>query len=182
MTMTPPSHDPASVPSGSYKVESDHTQVLFSVEHLGITPFYGTFSRASGTLVIDAGNPSRDQLTVGVPVESLYTTSAKLTAAVKGPNWLDAAAFPTMTFRSTSVVLTSPTTAEVHGMLSLHGVTKPVTLTANFQAAGKNPLLHLLNFGFTVSGTIRRSDFGVSAYIPLVGDELKLIIAASFIQ
>jgi polyisoprenoid-binding protein YceI len=67
-------------------------------------------------------------------------------------------------------------------MLSLHGVTKPVTLTANFQAAGKNPLLHLLNLGFTVSGTIRRSDFGVSAYIPLVGDEMTLIIAASFIQ
>jgi polyisoprenoid-binding protein YceI len=178
----PPSHDPAAVPSGTYKIEPNHTQVMFSVLHFGITPFYGTFSQAAGSLTVDAKNPAADQLDVGVPVDSVYTTSPRLTEELKSKPWLDAADYPTMTFKSTKVVPTSKTTARVYGDLTLHGVTKPVTFYASFVAAGVNPMMHLLNVGFTVTGTIKRSDFGVSAAVPLVSDETKIIISAAFVQ
>jgi polyisoprenoid-binding protein YceI len=177
----PPSHNPASVPSGTYKIEPNHTQVMFSVLHFGITPFYGTFSQAFGSLVVDAKNPSADQLDVGVPVASVYTTSPRLTEELKSQAWFDAADYPTMTFKSTKVIPTGKTTAKVTGDLTLHGVTKPVTLSVSFVAAGVNPMMHLLNVGFTATGTIKRSDFGVSTAVPLVSDETKIMISATFV-
>ncbi len=178
----PPSRDPSAVPSGMYKIDPAHTQVMFSVMHLRITPFYGTLSQASGSLTIDAKNPAADQLVVGVPVDSIYTTSPKLTDELKSKAWLDSSDYPTMTFKSAKVTLTGRTTAKVFGELTLHGVTKPITLIATFTAAGQNPMMHLLNVGFTVTGTIKRSDFGVDAAIPLVSDETKLTISAAFVQ
>jgi polyisoprenoid-binding protein YceI len=178
----PPSRSPAAVPSGTYAVEPAHTQVMFSVMHLGVSTFYGNFSNASGTLTIDAKNPSADQLDVSVPIDSVYTPSAKLNDELKSKAWFDAATYPTMTFKSTKVVPTGKTSAKVTGDLTLHGVTRPVTLYATFNAAGVNPMMHKLNVGFTVSGNIKRSEFGVTAGVPFVSDETKIIISAAFVQ
>jgi polyisoprenoid-binding protein YceI len=177
----PPSRSPASVPSGTYALEPMHTQVMFSVMHFGVSPFYGTFSGASGTLTVDAKDPARDTLKVRVPIDSLYTTSAKLTGELKSSGWFDAAQYPNMTFESTKVIPTGKTTARVMGDLTMHGVTRPVTLNATFVAAGVNPMLQKLTAGFTATGTIKRSDFGVSTAVPLVSDETKIIITAPFV-
>jgi polyisoprenoid-binding protein YceI len=178
----PPSHNPAAVASGTYSIEPYHTQVMFSVLHLGTSTFYGTFSQASGTLTIDAKNPALDTLDVSVPIDSVYTTSAKLVEELKSKAWFDAADYPTMSFKSTKVIPTGKTTAKVLGELTLHGVTKPVTLSAQFVAVGKNPLMGNVNVGFSVTGTIKRSDFGITAAVPLVSDETKIIISAVFKQ
>ena len=99
---------------------------------------------------------------------------------LKSPMFLDAAAYPTIGFTSTSVTQTGPGTARIVGDLTLHGVTHPVTLDAKFNAGGINPLDHKYTIGFDATGHIKRGDFGVTKYVPLVGDQVDLIISAGF--
>ncbi|MDB5447497.1 MAG: Polyisoprenoid-binding protein [Phenylobacterium sp.] len=174
------SHDPATVKPGVYKVEPGHTRVLFSVSHLGFTTWYGDFTGASGQLSLDPAHPAASRLEVSVPTASVVTTNAKLDGELKSADWFDAARFPTMTFKSRTVTPTGPGRADVAGDLTLHGVTRPVTLHARFNGAGVNPLDKAYTVGFEVSGEIRRSDFGVSKYVPMVGDQVQLIISAGF--
>ena len=178
----PPSRSVSAVPDGTYMIEPAHTQIMFSVIHFGTSTYYGDFSGASGTLTVDAKHPAEDTIEVSVPVATVHTTSDRLNEELRSPMFLDATAFPTMTFKSTKVIPTGKGGAKVMGDLTLHGVTKPVTFAATFIAAGMNPMMHKLNFGFTVSGTIKRSDFGVTAAVPMVSDETKIIISAAFVQ
>ena len=94
--------------------------------------------------------------------------------------WFDAEKFPTMRFVSTKVVKTGERTADVTGNLTLHGVTRPVTLKATFKAAAVNPMNKIYTIGFNAKGVIKRTDFGVSKYAPLVSDETTIAITAAF--
>ncbi len=173
-------HDPARVQPGTYTVDPTHTQVLFSVLHLGFTQYYGNFSGVSGSLSVVPQQPSAMAVTISVPVASVSTTSPKLDGELKSADWLDAARYPTMVFRSQTVTPTGATTADVAGTLTLHGVTLPLTLHATFVGAGVNILDHKETVGFQLSGTVKRSDFGVTKYVPLVSDDVVLMISAAF--
>jgi polyisoprenoid-binding protein YceI len=173
--------DPASVKAGTYRVEPYHTQAGFSVSHFGFTNFSGVFSGASGSLVLDPVNPSAARLQVSIPIQSVQTTISQLDGMLKGDQWFDAEKFPTATFTSTKVVLSGKDSAVIAGKLTLHGVTKPITLKAHFIGAGVNPLDKTFTAGFEATGTIKRSDFGVSTYVPLVGDHVRLRIAGEFV-
>jgi polyisoprenoid-binding protein YceI len=175
------SPDPASVKAGTYKVEPYHTQAGFSVSHFGFTNFSGVFSGASGSLVLDPAKPSAARLEVTIPIQSVQTTIAQLDGMLKGDQWFDTAKFPTATFTSTKVVLSGKDSAVITGNLTLHGVTKATTLKARFIGAGVDPLDKSFAAGFEAAGTIKRSDFGVSTYVPLVGDDVRLTIAGAFV-
>jgi polyisoprenoid-binding protein YceI len=99
---------------------------------------------------------------------------------LKGDQWLDAKANPQITFKAKSVTVTGPQTATVTGDLTLHGVTKPVNLQAKLNGGGVNPLDKKFTVGFELAGKIKRSDFGVKTYLPLIGDEVDLTISAAF--
>ena len=174
------SSDTSTVQAGAYKVDGYHSQVVFSVSHFGFTDFSGLFSEATGTLQLDPAHPAASRLEISFPIQSVTTTVAKLDDELKGDKWFDAAKFPNATFVSTSVTPTGKGRATVTGNLTLHGVTKPVTLTANFVGAGVNPLSKAYTLGFHATGTIKRSDFGVSTYVPLIGDDVQLSLAGSF--
>jgi polyisoprenoid-binding protein YceI len=170
---------PTDVQAGTYAVEPNHTQVAFSVSHMGISPFAGTFAGGTGTLTVDPAKPNAATVSVTIPTTSVQTTSAKLTEELKSADWLDTTKFPTATFRSTSV-RASGNTAEIAGTLTLHGVTKPVTLRARFFGAATNPMSKKASVGFLGRIAIKRSDFGVTKYVPLVSDETVLVINAAF--
>ena len=171
---------PAPVQAGAYRLESTHARVLFAVSHMGFSTWYGDFSGATGTLTLDPSNAAADALDVSIPVASVATTNTTLDGELKSAAWLDAGAFPAILFHSTKVVQTSPDTATVTGDLTLHGVTRPVTLQATFKGAGVNPLSKGYTVGFEVRGRLKRSDFGVKTYVPLIGDDVDLIISAPF--
>ena len=174
------STDPTAVQAGAYTVEPNHTRVLFGVSHMGFSTWYGDFTGVSGSLTLDPKNAAADQLDVSVPVASISTTNPKLDTELAGPAWFNAAAFPTMTFHSTKVTQTGPGQADVLGDLTFHGVTKPVVLHAAFHGAGINMLTKGYTVGFEVTGQFKRSDFGVGNYVPIIGDEVDLIISAPF--
>lgn len=172
--------DPAAVQAGTYKVEAAHTRVLFSVSHMGFSTWYGDFTGAEGTLTLDPKQPAAASVDVSVKAGSISTTNAKLDSELRAPDWFDAGKFPTVRFRSTKVTPTGPGRADVAGELTLHGVTRPVVLQARFNGGGANPMSKAYTVGFEGSGRIRRSDFGVNKYVPVVGDDVTLIISAAF--
>ena len=174
--------DPAAVQSGSYVIDPNHTQVGFSVLHMGFTHYDGRLTKVAGTLDLSAKTPAQSTLEVTVPVETVSTTSAKLDDELKSKDWLDAASFPTMTFKSKSVAVSGKGQATITGDLTLHGVTKPVTLVAHFVGSGVNPLSKKYTVGFDVTGDIKRSDFGVKTYVPLISDAVHLTINGAFEQ
>ena len=171
---------PADVTTGTYEVEPGHTQVAFSVSHMGISPFAGMFSGASGSMTLDPKDLAKTKLTVVIPTESVETTSAKLTEELKSADWLDSAKFPTATFVATAVHPMGADRAMITGSLTLHGVTRPITIGARFFGAAQNPMSKKASIGFIGRAVIHRSEFGVSKYVPLVSDETVLVINAAF--
>jgi polyisoprenoid-binding protein YceI len=173
-------HAQGAAQSGVYVIEPNHTEVLFGISHLGFSTYYGQFPGASGSLTLDAANPAASQLDVTVPIAGVMTASPKLNDELKGPQWFDAAQFPVMTFHSTKIVSTGPTSADVIGDLTIHGITHREVLKVTLNRAAPNPMMKTYSAGFEVSGHIKRSDFGVSAYVPMIGDDVNLIISAAF--
>lgn len=168
------------VKNGTYKIDPHHTQVLFSVSHFGFTNYSGNFSDISGSLNLNVKDVSKNKLTIELPIQSIQTTSTKLTEELKDPNWFDAAKYPTAQFVSTKSVKTGEKTADVTGNLTLHGITKTVTLHVTYVGAGINPLDKAYTVGFQITGKINRGDFGIMTYLPKVGNEVDLNIAAAF--
>jgi len=172
--------DPTKIQGGAYVVEPEHTRVMFAVSHKGFTIYYGQFSKVSGTLMLDTTNPAASKFDISVPVETVSTTNSVLDGELRNKPWMDAPDFPTITFKSVSVKPTGPTTADVTGDFTFHGVTKPLTLKVKFNAAGNDPQDKFYVAGFTVTGAIKRSDFGMGVAVPLIGDDVDLIISAAF--
>ena len=171
---------PAKVQEGAYTVEPHHTRVLFAVSHMGFTTWYGEFTQVSGSLNLTPKSVADSTFEIHIPTNTISTSNAKLDGELKSPQWLDAEKFPEIVFKAKQVELTAESSAKVIGDLTLHGVTKPVTLDVKYNGAGTNPLDKKYTVGFEVSGAIKRSDFGVNAYIPLIGDDVKIIISAGF--
>jgi polyisoprenoid-binding protein YceI len=178
-TEVPGKPDPKQAVAGTYKVEPLHTQVGFSILHLGYNPFMGLFSGVSGTLVLDPAKPAASKLNVTIPVSSVYTTVDELTRILKGAEWFDVAKYPNATFASTGIEVRG-TEARIAGNLTLHGVTKPIMIEARFIGAGTHPQTKAPAMGFEGRSTIKRSDFGLSYGVPFVSDEVNLTITAAF--
>jgi polyisoprenoid-binding protein YceI len=135
---------------------------------------------ATGSLTLDAKAPAASKLDVSLPVAAISTTNATLDGELKSADWFDAAQYPTIRFVSQQVVKTGPRTARISGTVTMHGVSKPLTLNATFGGAGVNPMDKAYTVGFSAVGTLKRSDFGVTKYVPIVGDEVTLKITAAF--
>ncbi len=175
-----PVKDAAKVEAGTYKVEPNHTRVTFGVSHMGFTTYYGDFTKPSGTVMLDPEKPDASRFDVTVATDSVMVPNDKLLGELKSDQWLDAAKYPEVTYKSTKVVRTGPDTAKVTGDFTLHGVTRPLTLDVKFNGAGTNPLDKAYTAGFDATGKIRRSDYGVKTYVPLIGDEVDIRISAAF--
>lgn len=178
----PANTDPAAVKAGTYIVEASHTRTQFTVSHMGFTDYYGDFTGTSGSLSIDPKNIAATRLDISIPVSSVSTTNAKLDEELKSAAWFGAEQFPTIRFVSTKIVRMGAKAAAITGDLTLHGVTRPVVLAATFNGAGVNPLSKAYTVGFNARTTVKRSDYGVKAYVPLVGDEVTIRISAAFEQ
>ncbi len=175
-----PTKDASKIEAGSYNVEPYHTRVIFSVDHFGFSTYSGEFTKTSGTLTIDPKKPDAAALDISIATDSVSVPNEKLLGELKSDQWLDAAKFPTITFKSTKVMKTGADTAKVTGDFTLHGVTKPVTLSVKFNAAGTNPVDKNYTIGFDAEGKIKRTDFGVKMYAPYISDEVDIKISAPF--
>lgn len=162
--------------SGIYEIDPTHTNVLFGISHMGFSTYYGRFNRVAGSLNFDAKTPETSRLAVTIDVASIDTNNEKLEGELKSAPWLDAEKFPTASFTSTKIEKLTATTGKLTGDFTLHGVTKPVVLEVTFNGTGINPITQTEELGFSAKGSIKRSDFGITQYLPMVGDDVALTI------
>jgi polyisoprenoid-binding protein YceI len=171
--------DTSRVQAGTYNVDSAHTQVAFTVNHFGFNIYHGLIGGSTGKLTLDPKAPENASLEIEIPLSGVVTTSEDLTNHLKGADFFDVAKFPTATFKSTKVEIEGEE-ATITGDLTLHGVTKSVTIEAGFTGAGTNPMSKAETVGFEGGTTIKRSEFGIDKFVPNVGDEVDLDITAAF--
>lgn len=165
---------------GSYGIDGVHSQLGFAVKHLGISSVRGTFDRFSGTLAV---GPDLAGTTVTIEAEmaSINSGSTMRDEHVHGAEFLDVANHPNMLFRSTSIT-ESGSNYEMVGELTIKGTTLPVTFQVAYNGSATFPMDKSTHYGFSASGTISRSAFGVSYGVPMVSDEVGLTLDAQFIN
>jgi polyisoprenoid-binding protein YceI len=183
---------PMDAPPGTYKLDKNHASLIFRVNHLGFSNYTARFKKFDATLRFDPGNPTAMSVAATVDPASIETDFAQpekldFNAELRGQSWLNTAKFPAIVYNSTSITLTGANRAAVAGELELHGIKKPVTLEVTFN--GGYPGMSLdpnARIGFSARGTLKRSEFGVSAGIPAAGstmgvsDEVEVQIEAEF--
>lgn len=160
----------------TYTLDTGHTQVMFSWNHFGFSNPTANFNTVEGTLVYDAAHPADSHVEVTMPVSSLDTHVPALDDHLKRADFFDAAKYPKITFKSTKVVDEGHDRLKVTGNLSVHGVTRPVTLEVKLNKAGVHPMLKKQAIGFDATTTLERKDFGVGAYVPAVSNQIKVRI------
>lgn len=177
IAQVPGAPDRARVQAGGYTLDADHTQVLFTVSHLGFSEYTGQFTQPTGTLTLDPAHPDQAKVEVVFPIAKVSTTAPGLDKHLQNADFFDAAKFPEGRFVSTKVTVAGDR-AMVAGNLTLKGVTKPVVLQTRFYGAGNGRGKDTI--GFQATTTIKRSEYGISYGVPAISDDVKLTINAAF--
>ena len=160
-----------------YALDPMHTFVVFKISDLGYADVVGWFTAVSGELTFDPADVSKSALNVTIKTTSIDTHFAQRNKDLMSPDFLNVAEFPEMKFKSTSIEKTGDKTGKVTGELTLLGVTKPVTMDVTFNKLAPNPFNNNKpTAGFKAHTVIRRSDFGMKAEIPNIGDEVDISI------
>lgn len=159
----------------TYSIDAHHTFPVFEVSHLGFSTQRGRFDKVSGRIVLDT-TARTGQIDVSIDVNSLDMGFAEWNAHMLDAKFFNAKEFPTMTFHAEQMTYADGKPVSAQGSLTLLGVSKPVTLTITRLNCGIHPMLRKEMCGADVVANIKRSDFGMSAYVPAVGDDIRIII------
>ncbi|WP_421866356.1 YceI family protein [Parvibaculum sp.] len=162
----------------TYQIDTSHTYLGFEINHLGFSTTYGRFSDVSGTIELDEENPEASSVDVKIVPASVYTGHEERDEHLRGEDFFNVEEFPDMSFKSTSIERTGEETGKITGDLTMHGVTKPVTLDTTFTKKGDYPMQEGMKaVGFNATTSLKRSDFGIDKYVPMVGDEVTITIS-----
>jgi len=180
---------PTAVPKGAYNIDKSHTSLLFRVSHIGFSAYTGRFTGVDAKLDFVPSRLADSRVNVTIDPKSIQADNAPsgFLDSLAGKDWLDAARFPTMSFRSISVEVTGQNTFRLHGELTMHGVTRPLTLDASYNGGyASHPYEPRARIGFSATGKFKRSDFGVAYGIPApgttmgVGDDVSVVLETEF--
>ncbi len=165
----------------TYKIDANHTDVVASWSHFGFSNPIAHFGQADGFITYDPANVAASKVEVTLPLSGLNSHVPDFDAHLRSDDFFDAAKFPNVTFKSTSVKAAGKGKLKVTGDLTIKGITKSVVLDVTINKIGEQPMAKRAAAGFNASTTIKRSDFGVGKYAPNVSDEVKLTITTEAI-
>lgn len=183
--------------AGTYVIDPTHTSVTWKVDHFGLSGYTGRFKTVDATLQFNPEDPAATSITATIDplsVETDYPADYKASHAdspyatwnedlARNANWLNADAFPQITFTSTSVSQDTASTGKVTGDLTFLGITRPVTLDVTYNGKANFPWAPDADkIGFSAKTVLKRSDFGNATYAPNIGDEVEVIIETEFQQ
>ncbi|XDA99616.1 YceI family protein [Sulfitobacter sp. LCG007] len=163
-----------SFPAQTFTIDPSHTSVVFSINHIGFSDYTASFDDIAGSLALDPDDPESALLEVTIRTDSLDLPKPPegFREMLLGPDWLDAAGHPDITFRSTLIERTGERTADVTGDLTLKGVTAPVKMQVSFnQSWGEQPFEPHARIGFSADTVFDRSAFGLDAGLPPPGTD-----------
>ena len=159
-----------------YEFDKTHSSVMFFVSHLGFSMSTGRFLDFDGYYTFNPDAPETSEVDVTIKTDSLVMHDDRWDAHMKNEDFFHVEKFPEMSFKSTEVTKTGDNTGILKGDLTLLGVTKPVELAVTLVGAGKHPMAPRLVSGFSATGKLKRSDFGMTYGLPNVGDEVEIRI------
>lgn len=175
------------MPAGVYALDKYHASVTWKVSHLGLSNYTARFKTLDAEVTFDPADITKSKVTATIDPASVETDfvptpekdfNEKL---AKGEDWLNAGKYPKITFASTKIEVTGENTGKIHGDLTFLGVTKPVVLDAVFNGGyAEHPFTKQPAMGFSAKGSLKRSDFGFSTYLPAIGDEVAFDIEVEF--
>jgi polyisoprenoid-binding protein YceI len=171
---------PASA-ADSYSVDPAHTYPNFEINHLGFSTLHGRFGATNGKIVLDAAARS-GSIDITIDATSIDTGHAKRDAHLKSEEFFNVGKFSTLTYKATKLKFDGDKLTGADGELTLLGVTKPVSLAVTAFHCAAHPMTKKPMCGANATTTIKRSDFGLSAYVPAVGDEVKITIEVEAVK
>ncbi|RMD98638.1 MAG: polyisoprenoid-binding protein [Deltaproteobacteria bacterium] len=172
---------PAVMAAETYAIDPVHSTVIFRVKHLGVGYLYGRFNDISGTIRFDEANPAKSSVEVTVKVASVDTNDEKRDKHLLSPDFFNAKQFPVIRFESASVKAVGGDLYEVSGNMTIHGITKPITVKMTRIGAGKDPWGNY-RMGFEGVFSVKRSDFGIR-YMPQgIGDDVLITLSVEAIR
>src|SRR5262245_38788397 len=159
----------------TYQVDPVHSSISFMISHQGISNIHGRFNDFSGKITIDQADPGKSSFALTIPVESIDTNNVKRDEHLRAPDYFNVKQFPTMSFQSTKVKAVDGG-FDVTGDLTLHGVTRPISLTLK----GGDKVVEfpkgMRRIGLVATFSIRRSDFGMTVEPKALGDEVPISV------
>ena len=180
---------PEAMPGGRYTLDKTHASITWKVSHLGLSNYTARFTDFDIDLLFNGQDITSSKVKAKIDPTSIRTDYPKPEEKdfdkklVEGKGWFNTSQFPSITFLSTSIEKTTDTTGKLNGNLTFLGVTKPITLDVTFnKALGNHPFKNKPALGFSATGTLKRSDFGMKTYIPSIGDDVQITIEAEFIH
>ncbi len=159
-----------------YSFDPAHTEVRFCWNHLGFSHQCAHFVKYEGELQYDQANPEASTVSIKFVTDSLETLNPVFNEHLKSDKFFDAKKFPEIAFKSTKFQKTGEKTGKVTGDLTVKGVSKPVTLDVTLNAAGVHPINKKQTLGIGAAATLKRTDYGVSLYAPMVSDDVSIEI------
>jgi len=172
----------ATAQSGTWQIDPNHSSAQFSARHLAVSTVRGAFTKVSGSAQYDPSDPTKDSLTATIQASSVDTRVEMRDNDLRSPNFLDAQKFPTITFQSKQVKSGGSGKLQITGDLTIHGVTKEVTLDVEGPAAPIKDPWGNQRIGASASTKINRKDFGVNGAPGVVGDDINITIDVELIQ
>jgi polyisoprenoid-binding protein YceI len=167
---------PAFAPAAdSFKLDPVHSTVIYRINHLGVSNAYGRWDEPTGMVTLDKDDPSKSSFTFDVQTGKVDTGNPKRDQHLQSPDFFDAKQFPTISFKSTSVKSSGDNKFEVAGDLTMHGVTKSITLNIDKTGEADTQMGH--RAGFQTEVDLKRSDYDIKGLMGPVGDDVHLIIS-----
>lgn len=168
--------------TAEFVIDNSHTSVIFGISHLGYSYTYGRFNKTSGSFTLDPDKPEASTFQLTIDADSIDTNDAGRDKHLRSADFLNTGEFPAITFKSTKVVVKKEgesTVFQVTGDLTMHGVTRPVTLDLQKlgEGPGPNPAKPDYRAGFHYQGKLSRSEFGMTKMVGPIGDEVAVTIS-----
>jgi len=164
-----------------YQVDPVHSFFLFRVQHLGVSYSYGRFTEVAGTFTVDEGDLAKSAVELTIRTDSIATHDAKRDAHLKSPDFLNVKAFPVIRFKGTRFERAEDGRLRITGDLTLHGVTREVTLAMAHVGEAKDPWGGYRS-GYEGRVTLKRSDYGMNFMVGPVGDAVELTLSVEGIR
>lgn len=162
-------------------LDPQHSYVLWKVNHLGFSTQSGKWY-VKGQVNLDKDHPDKSKVEATINIADMITGIPKLDEHLKGDAFFNVTQYPIAKFVSSKVDVTGKNTAKVQGLLTLHGVSKPLTLEVTLNKVGENPISHQMVAGFSAKTTLKRSNFAMKAFIPEISDQVTIEIGAEAYQ
>lgn len=159
----------------SYEIDPTHTFPSFSYNHMGLSTQQSKFKTTTGTVVLDKAKKV-GSVDIEIDMKSVSTGAEAFDEHIQAADFLDTAKFPKATFKSTKVNFNGDVPASVEGNLTIKGVTKPVTLEVISFSNKEHPMKRKDAIGANARTTIKRSEFNAGKYVPMVGDDVQILI------